>query len=117
MLGQGQLTQGVIDQTVNRIRARARGTSEAVPDMVAGSIEQMTEELLSERRKELCLEGWRRFDLVRFGRYKDRVLAIDQGGWSTAGNPGPNYEDHEIRWPIPETELVLNSSLKQNPGY
>lgn len=116
-LGQGQLTQDIIDQTVNRIRARARGTADAVPDMVAGTTEQMAEELLSERRKELCLEGWRRFDLVRFGKYKERVLAIDQGGWSTAGNPGPNYEDHEIRWPIPETELVLNSSLKQNPGY
>ena len=116
-LGQGQLTQDILDQTVNRVRARARNTTDAVPDLQLGSDEEMLLALLDERRKELCLEGWRRGDLIRFGKYKEYVLAIDQGGWSTAGNPGPNYEDHEIRWPIPEAELVLNDKLVQNPGY
>ena len=116
-LGQGELTQDILDQTVNRVRARARGIPEAVPDLILGANEDMAEAILDERRKELCLEGWRRTDLIRFGKYKEKILAIDQGGWSTAGNPGPNYEDYEIRWPIPESELVLNKSLVQNPGY
>ena len=116
-LGQGALSQVILDQTINRVRARARGTAESVPDLILGSNEEMADAILNERRKELCLEGWRRNDLIRFGKYKEKILAIDQGGWSTAGNPGPNYEDFEIRWPIPEAELILNKRLVQNPGY
>ncbi|WP_298502922.1 RagB/SusD family nutrient uptake outer membrane protein [uncultured Maribacter sp.] len=115
--GQGKLTQIDIDQTVNRLRSRVRNIPSAVPDMVLGTQEQNAEEILSERRKELCFEGWRRNDLIRFGKYKETILAIDQGGWSTAGNPGPNYEDFEIRWPIPSSELEINPNLIQNEGY
>ena len=116
-LGQGQLTQEILNQTVNRVRARARGDNGSVPDLILGSDMEMADAILDERRKELCLEGWRRNDLIRFGKYKETLMAINQGGWSTAGNPGPNYDDYEIRWPIPEAELVLNRSLVQNPGY
>ncbi len=115
--GQGTLTQTDLDLTVNRLRARARVIPAAVPDMVVGSQSQNADELLSERRKELCFEGWRRHDLIRFGKYKETILAIDQAGWSTSGNPGPNYEDHEIRWPIPNSEMQLNPNLVQNEGY
>lgn len=114
---QNDLTQGILDQTVNRLRARARGIPTAVPDMVLGPQEMMADSILSERRRELCLEGWRRNDLIRFGKYETIIKAVDQGGWSTAGNPGPNYESFEIRWPIPNQQLVLNPSLKQNEGY
>ncbi len=115
--GQGTLTQGDLDITVNRLRARARFIPTAVPDMVLGSQEENAAELLSERRKELCFEGWRRHDLIRFGKYGETIRAIDQGGWSTAGNPGPNYQDFEIRWPIPDAEMQLNPNLVQNEGY
>jgi len=115
--GQGTLTQADLDLTVNKLRERARLNPEAVPDMVLSTQEANAAELLSERRKELCFEGWRRHDLIRFGKYKETILAIDQTGWSTAGNPGPNYEDHEIRWPIPISEMRLNPNLIQNDGY
>ncbi len=114
---QNDLTQDILDQTVNRLRARARGIPSAVPDMVLGPQEMMADSILSERGRELCLEGWRRNDLIRFGEYESIIKAVDQGGWSTAGNPGPNYENFEIRWPIPNQQLVLNPSLKQNEGY
>jgi hypothetical protein len=115
--GQGKLTQADIDVTVNRLRARARNTPTSVPNMVLGSKQQNSDEILSERRKELCFEGWRRNDLIRFGKYKETILAINQGGWSTAGNPGPNYQDFKIRWPIPHAEIQLNPKLIQNEGY
>ncbi|APZ45493.1 RagB/SusD family nutrient uptake outer membrane protein [Polaribacter reichenbachii] len=115
--GQGKLTQSVLDMTVNRLRGRARAVDGAVADMVLGSQQENADELLAERRRELCFEGWRRFDLVRYGKYKETILNINEAGWWNAGNPGVNYEDHEIRWPIPDSEMQLNPNLVQNPGY
>lgn len=115
--GQNKLTQTHLDATVNLLRARARMNASAVPEMVLGSQTQNADELLDERYRELVLEGWRRNDLIRFGKYKEAILGINQSGWTSAGNPGPNYEDHEIRWPIPDAERQLNPNLDQNPGY
>ena len=112
--GQNKLTQTVIDNTVNRLRTRAG--IPAADMMVLGSKEDNATELLSERRKELCFEGWRRNDLIRFGVYKEAISGITQDG-PNAGDPGTQYEDFEIRWPIPEAQIQLNPELKQNPGY
>jgi len=114
---QGKLTQEVANSTVNRLRERARMTPDAVPAMIVGSQSENAEELLDERYKELCFEGWRRNDLVRFGVYRETLETIDQTGWTTSGFPGDSYEDFEIRWPIPEAEMALNSALVQNEGY
>ncbi|CAL66682.1 RagB/SusD family nutrient uptake outer membrane protein [Christiangramia forsetii] len=115
--GQGELSQAVIDMTVNSLRERVRLEPTAVPDMALGSQSENAAEILAERRRELALEGWRRNDLIRFGVYEETINAINQEGFSTAGNPGPNYNEFEIRWPIPNSEIELNPSLEQNPGY
>lgn len=112
--GQGKLTQTVLDNTVNRLRTRAGLL--AADMMQVGSQADNAIELLSERRKELCLEGWRRNDLIRFGKYKDAISGITQGG-PNAGDPITQYEDFEIRWPIPDPQLQLNTELVQNPRY
>ena len=64
------------------------------------------DDILEERGRELAWEGWRRNDLIRFGKY--------EGKWGfKAGN-----EDINRRiFPIPATELVLNGNLNQNDGY
>jgi hypothetical protein len=84
--------------------------------MAVSSQAQMAEEILEERQKELCLEGWRRNDLIRAGNFKERVSGFTQGG-PNAGDPGPEFQDFEIRWPIPTSELEINPNLTQNPGY
>jgi hypothetical protein len=120
--GQNKLTQENIDETVNRLRARARVFPDQVmPDsvaapMVLGTQQDNAYEILSERRKELCFEGWRRNDLIRFGVYAE-AISNTQPAWSNSGNPAVQFEPHEIRWPIPLSELQLNPNLKQNPGY
>jgi len=64
------------------------------------------DDLLLERGRELAWEGWRRNDLIRFGKY--------EGKWGfKAGNESVNRRI----FPIPATELVLNSNLVQNTGY
>jgi hypothetical protein len=58
-----------------------------------------------ERGKELWLEGWRRNDMVRFGKF----LA--------ARELKPYVSDNRyVLFPIP-ADALFNSNLKQNPGY
>ena len=120
--GSGSLTQADADATINLVRSRARvfpnevKADSIVPDLIVGTQEYNSNEILSERRKELCLEGWRRNDLIRFGKYFEGINS-SQSTWSNSGNPQGQFSEHEIRWPIPFNEMQLNSNLVQNPGY
>jgi hypothetical protein len=62
--------------------------------------------LLDERGREMYWEGWRRQDLIRFGKFL--------GTWVTkpqAGTP------KELVYAIPSQQLSVNTSLTQNEGY
>lgn len=63
------------------------------------------EELLDERARELCWEGHRRQDQVRFGTYSQP--------WDNKSNTDA-YRDI---YPIPQRAMTTNANLKQNPGY
>lgn len=65
--------------------------------------------ILEERLLELVWEGWRRQDLIRFGRFTDAYdlrpqLSGEASGYTTV-------------FPIPQKCLELNSKLVQNKGY
>ena len=62
--------------------------------------------LLDERGRELYEEGWRRQDLIRFGKF----LAPHQ---LKATTDDPKY----LLFPIPNQQLAANPNLVQNPGY
>lgn len=66
------------------------------------------ESLSDERLKELCWEGWRRQDLVRFNQYKSLYDGEDKVDES---------DGHTTVFPIPSFALALNHNLKQNFGY
>ena len=119
--GQDKLTQADADMTINLLRARARVWPNEVKtgvaaDLVVGTQQHNKDEILSERRKELCFEGWRRNDLVRNGVYYE-AINVSQDTWSNGGNPKNQFNADEIRWPIPLTEINLNPNLIQNKGY
>lgn len=86
---------------VNKIRARA-GARLATSIDLSG--------MLDERARELSWEAWRRNDLIRFGQFEveyplpNDVLTMDKGTFRRL-------------YPVPTTELRLNSALVQNPGY
>ena len=69
------------------------------------------EVLLDERLLELCWEGWRRQDLIRFNRYESLFEgdAFDEKVDETDG--------HTIVYPIPAKVIELNPNIIQNPGY
>ena len=67
--------------------------------------------LLDERLMELCWEGWRRQDLIRFNQYE----SLFEGD---AYNAKVDESDGHTRlYPIPADVMALNHSLIQNPGY
>ena len=63
------------------------------------------DDLLAERGREMFFEGWRRQDLIRFGKYND-------AWWEKpASDPTKNI------FPIPAAQISANPNLQQNPGY
>ena len=91
---------------INQVRNRA-----GLDDLPVMSQEQFREHMYLENAWELCFEGERRFQLVRWGKYYDRVKA-----WNTEAGPNVIEGKHEF-WPIPQREIDINANLIQNPGY
>jgi len=107
--GPSSVAYGLVNQITSRSNA---------PEFEEGmDMETFADALLRERRRELCFEGHRKDDLIRFGKLEEIVMAINETCWSSAGNPGPEYQDFKKRYPIPQREIDLNSTLKQNDGY
>lgn len=83
-------------QIVNNIREK-RGAS------MLGTLNEQT--LLDERGRELYWEGFRRQDLIRFGKFLQ--------AWQEKPASDPKY----LLFPIPANQLAVNPNLEQNPGY
>ena len=93
---------------VNAIRERAYG--DASHDL--GSI--TPDAVLDERGRELQLEGYRRTDLIRFGKFTGGSYIWAFKGGSFSGSSVPDYLN---LFPIPAADVVANPNLKQNTGY
>nr|WP_068887555.1 RagB/SusD family nutrient uptake outer membrane protein [Pedobacter panaciterrae] len=64
------------------------------------------DELLAERGREFIFEGFRRDDLIRFGKFAT-------GSW---WDHAPTNANRAL-YPIPQQQRNLNGNLSQNPGY
>lgn len=69
------------------------------------------DDVLTERRLELAMEGHRLYDLLR------TESDIPVGDASSARGSAINYGDYRIALPIPENEIRANSNVSQNEGY
>jgi hypothetical protein len=94
----GSAAAAVARDDFQRIRTRA-----GLEPFTASTL--TLETLLAERGHEFALEGWRRNDLIRFGKWTD-------AWWAKAASPS-----HTSIYPIPTEMMATNSNLKQNPGY
>jgi len=81
---------------VNQVRARAG--AKALTNV-------SLQDILDERGRELAFEGWRRNDLIRFGKWENK--------WGYKTDADPN---HRI-YPVPAMQIQLQPRLSQNPGY
>lgn len=95
---------------VNALRQRAYGDA-------SGNITapQLTLDfVLDERARELYMEGHRRQDLIRYGRFTGATVIWTFKGGSAAGGGTQAFRD---LYPLPASELIANRRLTQNTGY
>jgi starch-binding outer membrane protein, SusD/RagB family len=113
---------------VNQIRRRGFGldisTSSNDADLPAGlSKVDFQLAIENERMLELCFEGMRHLDLIRWDKYVSTMntlgVEIATGGGSSAygGLGGKNVTIRNLLYPIPAKELALNKKLTQNTGW
>ena len=92
----------------NTVRQRAYGNN-------SGNLSTLTpDDILAERGRELYWEGYRRTDLIRFGKYTGGNYLWQWKGGVKDGTAVPGYL---TLYPIPSTDIISNTNLKQNPGY
>ncbi|WP_346863369.1 RagB/SusD family nutrient uptake outer membrane protein [uncultured Draconibacterium sp.] len=100
--------KGLAAADINTVRERSNATPVLAADV---SIDY----ILDERARELFTEEWRMLTLMRLGKLVERVRTYN----NNPGNPGASIQDYHSLWPIPQTEIDLNTGavLEQNPGY
>ena len=84
-------------------------------------------ELLQERSRELCFEGQRRVDLIRFNKIQETIAALSDGTqegkearWNVVVpllQESWQNSPYRIWFPLPINDVLLNTNLVQNPGY
>lgn len=85
---------------------------------------ELVQTIRMERTKEFIGEGFRFFDLKRWGQDIKRTAAQSTDIIFSAGADNTefltkNANDHRWLWPIPQSELDANKQIsgQQNPGY
>ncbi len=84
--------------------------------------ETLKEYIRAERARELCYEGLRKADLVRWGNFVERMqIGVAEFAVEAPTNTGVEYFKNatarDVLWPIPQVEMGLNPLLVQNTGW
>lgn len=100
LVRQGRAAEAAAVPEFQQIRTRA-----GLAPMTAAEVADL-DKLLYERLHELCMEGWSRQDLIRFGRFTE-------AWWAKSAES----DNHTEIFPIPVERMKTNPNLTQNPGY
>jgi hypothetical protein len=115
----------VAHEALNLVRIRA-----GLKDTIIASQDGFRAEIRNERARELCFEGLRKPDLIRWGIFvetmqdaADEIKAKQPSTGSTAGaytyaaQNAANVNERHLLYPIPLTEMSLNKKMVQNPYW
>jgi hypothetical protein len=119
------MDQTVLD-AINTIRERPDVNMPPIENI--GSQEQMRKIVRHERLVELAFEGLRYFDIRRWKIGEEVIPGIiygmtyvdENGQLSTISITGFSKvfdKNRDYLWPIPQTEVLMNPGLEQNPGW
>ena len=107
---------------LNQVRARAKARDFTALD--APDKDAFRAIIQDERSRELCYEGVRKFDLIRWGIFLSVMKDVQNDILSNAptnlqyGAIGfTNVKARNLLLPIPTLELSLNGLMRQNPGF
>ncbi|MNF70933.1 SusD family protein [compost metagenome] len=126
-------------ETVNKVRRRGYGQtnvsnpytlSDAATLTAASSKTSFQLFIEDERMRELCFEGTRRSDLIRWNKFVSTMNAVGADmaaapttGPLTYGNQqygklgGQNVVEKHLLFPIPSLEISSNPLIEQNTGW
>jgi len=106
-------------EALNLVRKRA-----GLTDTTIATQDGFRMEIRNERARELCFEGLRKPDLIRWGIFvqtmqdaSDEIKAHASASYSYAAVNASNVTDRHLLYPIPLTEMSLNKKMTQNPGW
>tara|TARA_R110000744_G_scaffold316945_1_gene423607 strand:+ start:5575 stop:7107 length:1533 start_codon:yes stop_codon:yes gene_type:complete len=94
---------------INVVRSRVN-----MPNYEGMSQVDLRQAIRDERVRELALEGWRFFDMNRWGITADR---FEQNPEFRSNSQGVFVRGQHEYLPIPSQDVESNSNLNQNPGY
>lgn len=128
------VNQAVLDLTINDIRDRVGLPGYTTAEL--GSQEAIRKAVRAERRVELAFEGFRYFDVLRWGTAKTELnhyftgvkLSTNPDDHNYGGNSKMDadgyyqfeqreWADYNRYWPVPQDERNVNANLTQNEGY
>lgn len=131
-INQGPTAEAI--ECLNQVKRRAYGEDPLAPNteldyqLADFNKETFFEEIRAERARELCFEGLRRMDLIRWNKLQDALKetrtkfdqAIAAGEMRDYDYDGASkfiHLKHEL-YPIPNREVTeTGNRWKQNPGY
>jgi len=104
--------------SIMELRA-ARSFDGDAPAVSYGSLNAALQDVLLERRRELCFEGHRFLDLKRIGKELNIGISRDSDDCASfnASDCDLAPSSHLFTMPIPNVETSANNSIEQNPGY
>lgn len=93
---------------INELRERAYGDA-------SGNVTSIDLDfIIDERARELYWEGFRRTDLIRYGRFTSGSYLWP---WKGGVKSGTGVDSYRNLYPIPSQDLSANPKLVQNSGY
>ena len=116
-------------EAINMVRRRGYGLPVSAPSLVADlpaglTKTQFQQSVQDERSRELCFEGLRRNDLIRWGQFVTVMNSVGReistgapSNFRYAALGGNNVSTRHLLFPIPAAELAVNKNMTQNPGW
>lgn len=93
-------------EMINAVRSRAEASQKSSYTL---------DEICDEWSREFWMEGRRRMDLIRFGKFGGQ--SAYKWEWMGGTYEGTQFPAYKNIFPIPANELANNRSLEQNTGY
>jgi hypothetical protein len=110
------VNQGNLGEAANIVNTiRARVNLPALSGSQTSSQSNMADAVLNERRLELAFECQRWFDLIRNGRAIEVLNTLNSR--DSGRLPMDPVNENNILLPLPQSQIDINPSLVQNPGY
>src|SRR5690606_24907124 len=113
-------------EKLNMVRRRANAYEYVGANKITDK-DDFRDTIIDERSRELCFEGLRKFDLIRWGKElflgEMRLQQIDfennaptSPNMKEAHNAYGRVSERHLLFPIPASELSINKAMTQNKG-